>query len=445
MGKLDDQSAIINMRQIINDIAYKMKDPKWVKDIACADSNRNAEGRNPWESCSLSQGYPGIILFYSKLDLLYPDEGWDAVTHDYLMALHKEMGINRLDDVSLYSGLTGIAFAVMHASRGGQRYTGFLQELNSLAFERIKQFLREGFETFGEVKGTSPFWYDPMSGLSGLAVYLRELRMGETAQCLYKEVMDNLVRLTKEINIDGKKVPGWYIPRQYQFNQDYQTMYPNGNFNCGMSHGIAGPLAVLAGASLEGFEVKGQREAIWDISQWLLSKKRVREEDISWPDIISFEHEVFGETNSNVEFPDAWCYGMPGIAYSLYLAGKVLNEKGLIRETVDAYTSIMKKELTDTSVSGFSFCHGVSGNMHILHKMIRKEEEYFSLYKERLNEYANLLIDRYNPDTPFGFIDYENKELQKPGLLEGSAGICLSILEFIHGADLKWDSPFLLF
>ncbi len=50
MGKLDDQSTIINMGQIINDVAYKMKDSKWVRDTACADSNRNAEGKNPWET-----------------------------------------------------------------------------------------------------------------------------------------------------------------------------------------------------------------------------------------------------------------------------------------------------------------------------------------------------------------------------------------------------------
>lgn len=112
---------------------------------------------------------------------------------------------------------------------------------------------------------------------------------------------------------------------------------------------------------------------------------------------------------------------------------------------MEAYTSLIAKELKETSVSGLSFCHGVSGNMHILHKMVRKEEEHFSIYKEKLNDYANKIIDSYNPEAPFGYTDAENKMLHKPGLLEGSAGICLSMLELIHGADLKWDSPFLLF
>lgn len=445
MINLEGSSTIMNMKQIVHDIAYKLKDPAQVKAAACAASNRNSEGRNPWDSCSLSQGYPGLILFYSKMDMLYPEEGWDEVIHDYLMALHEEMNGNSLDDVSLYSGLTGIAYAVLQASRGGTRYSGFLQQLNSLAFKRIEQFLREGSETFSEAKGVSPFWYDPMSGLSGLAVYLRELPENETAQWLYKELMKNQVRLADEISIDGEVVPGWYIPRHYQFNQDYQTMYPNGSFNSGMSHGIAGTLACLAQASLDGYEAKGQKEAIWEISQWLVNKKRVKGESISWPDILSFEHEVFGQPNYNEDHPDAWCYGLPGIAYSLYLAGRALNEKSLIREALEAYTSLIAKELKETSVSGLSFCHGVSGNMHILHKMVRKEEEHFSIYKEKLNDYANKLIDSYNPEAPFGYTDAENKMLHKPGLLEGSAGICLSMLELIHGADLKWDSPFLLF
>lgn len=440
-----EKSIMINLEQIITEIAYKMKDPRQVRDIVCAESNRNAEGRNPWDSCSLSQGYPGIILFYSKLDRIYQHEGWDAVIQDYLEVLLEDIRSKTLDDVSLYSGLTGIAFAITQASKVGQRYTGFLKQLNSLVFERIELLLNEGLEAFREVKGISPLWYDPMSGLSGLAVYLRELREDEVALRLYKKVMETLVHITKEIHVDGKKVPGWYIPRQYQFNQEYQMMYPNGNFNCGMSHGIAGPLATLARASLEGYEVKGQKEAIWDISQWLLSKKRVKKGGIAWPDIISFEHEVFGKPNYHEEFPDAWCYGLPGTAYSLYLAGKALNEKEIIRESVDAFSSMIKKKVSDTNVSGLSFCHGVSGNMHILHKMIRNEEKNLSLYKERLNEYAHKLIAGYNPDTAFGFTDYEHKIMHKPGLLEGSAGICLSILEFIHGADLKWDTPFLLF
>lgn len=440
-----EQSTIERMEQIVNEVAFKMIDPKWVKDIACSDSNRNTEGQNPWDSCSLSQGYPGIILLYSKLDLLYPEAGWDGVTHEYLTALHREMESNSLEDISLFSGLTGISFSVMQASREGQRYTGFLQQLNSLTFERIEQFLTEGFEIFRESKGTSPFWYDPMSGLTGLAVYLREIREDKTALILYKEVIKSLVKLTQEININGKKVPGWYIPKQYQFNHNYQAMYPRGNFNCGMSHGIAGPLAVLANASLDGLKIEGHREAIWDISDWLLSKKRIKEEGISWPDIISFENEVFGEPNINEDFPDAWCYGLPGIAYSLYLAGKALNEKVLVMEAIEAYASILRKDLKNTRASGGSFCHGVSGNMHILHKMLRKEGAHLHPYKSRINQYINTLIDSYSPENPFGFTDNENKILHKPGLLEGSAGICLTLLEVIYSVDLKWDRPFLLF
>ena len=40
----------------------------------------------------------------------------------------------------------------------------------------------------------------------------------------------------------------------------------------GLSHGVAGPLALLALAAREGIEVAGQREAVAELGGWLVRK-----------------------------------------------------------------------------------------------------------------------------------------------------------------------------
>ena len=96
-----------------------------------------------------------------------------------------------------------------------------------------------------------------------------------------------------------------------------------------------------------------------------------------------------------------------------------------------------------------TFCHGYAGLYQVLNSVeMLLQKEFFSLEKELLK---NKIIDFYNPDYIYGFknMELDNKmEKIKPydvcGLLEGTTGVCLSLLEGEKKSDNLWKKAFLL-
>ncbi|MDC7784001.1 lanthionine synthetase C family protein, partial [Priestia megaterium] len=405
--------------------------------------NKNSKNYIPWDDLTLSNGYPGLILMYSQLDLVFPEKGWDYVTYDYLLALQERMKINKLDDISLFGGLTGIAYAVSQANRAENRYSAYIENLDEILRNQTKIFLDNSkkFMIQNTRLGTVPSWYDVMSGITGLGVYFLTKPNYFYNELL--EILNCLIELSKPIMVKGFKVPGWYVPPEYQFNDEYRKHYPNGNFNCGLAHGIAGPLAFLSFCLEKEIIVKGQKEAITYMTEWLINKRRESNREMAWPSIISFEQETEDKKNKHEILRNGWCYGLPGVSFALYVAGKALNFRELTKESISSYKSLKNSYITNLpNTSGF--CHGIAGNIHMLDNMIKNEkEELGELYGE-INTLSQLLINSYSRNLPFGFVDVAEGSLHKPGLLEGSAGICLSILSLIHDNKLEWDKMFLM-
>ena len=55
-------------------------------------------------------------------------------------------------------------------------------------------------------------------------------------------MLSALVALTAEE--DG--LPGWYTPAWAIADDTLAVIYPDGRLNCGLAHGIPGPLALMA-------------------------------------------------------------------------------------------------------------------------------------------------------------------------------------------------------
>ena len=71
-----------------------------------------------------------------------------------------------------------------------------------------------------------------------------------------------------------------------------EKMNPIGYFNCGLSHGIPGPLALLSVAYKEGVIVEGQKEAIEKIGSWLMSKVVISSQGKYFPTAISWDEQI---------------------------------------------------------------------------------------------------------------------------------------------------------
>ncbi len=85
--------------------------------------------------------------------------------------------------------------------------------------------------------------YDVISGLSGAGRYF--LSISENLEVLkrLKLILEYCISLVKPVQIMEETVLGWYIAPKNLFTNEDRRKYPKGSFNCGLAHGIVGPLA----------------------------------------------------------------------------------------------------------------------------------------------------------------------------------------------------------
>lgn len=433
--------------EVVYIIADRLRDPVKIKSVVLQKSNVSSIGKvHPWDDLSLSHGFPATVLLYAELDRIEPDAGWDQIAHQHMIYIQHALENKGFSDLSLFTGLTGVAFAAWSASHGGKRYIRFLNEINKYIAKELDQQLFYRRRRREESYGTSATWYDVISGITGIGRYLLIQRENPQLGDLLIKVLKELIFITRPIQINGVEVPGWYLPQEVQFLEKDKKAYPNGNFNIGLAHGISGPLALLSLSKINGVEVDGQKEAIQVIVDWLLKWKQQDDQGFFWFDRVSWEEEVDKQSIPHRR-REAWCYGTPGVARAIYLAGKALGNVTLKKIALESYRAVFRRSEATWNIDAPTFCHGTAGMLEMARQMDLDEKE--SGLKRHLDYLFYRQLRDFNPEFPFGYRDLEPlpigyRGLDKVGLLEGAVGIALTLLSYSRRERSGWSRAFLL-
>lgn len=134
-----------------------------------------------------------------------------------------------------------------------------------------------------------------------------------------------------------------------------------GSINTGMAHGVAGILASLNFAS-GPLHSRSVLTAIRVLSDWLRTHARPEKGVTSWPPGVL---SSFLDTPAAI-IRKAWCYGNPGISWTLWKAGVTLTDTELKEFAVSAFSSycrIIPEELKAVTPDsdGLAICHGLAG------------------------------------------------------------------------------------
>lgn len=416
---------------LVKKIAHRLRDFEWVKKTVLDEKNTDKELMFPfrwWGDLDLSSGYPALVLLFAELDLLYPDEKWDEAAHGVVLKIKEKLEEELPNRMSIFGGLSGICFALHRASRKRTRYQKLISALDQILLEHVNADYLEPLERSSPVP---VHLYETIQGLSGIGSYLLYLPMFKDT---VKEICIGLSRMSEDLSVGVK---GWYVPCEFLLTEKDRVAFPKGIYNLGLSHGITGVLAFLSIARLNGVEV--QKEAIHTFATWILSTRRGH---YFWPDKIPFEGE-----DLRVRSLDAWCYGTAGVARTLYLAGRALEDKQLQETALESFESIFSRTQEEWNLPGPTFCHGIAGLLTITHLMADDTGSSFLVEKSRFLE--EILLGYYNESYPFGFRDYQfckggrYAQIDKAGLLEGVVGILLSLLS-TNSPARNWMSPFLI-
>lgn len=430
------------------DVAERLRKPEQCEAAAAIACEQTAFPRSThWIPYTISQGYAGLAVLWSYLDSCFADEGWDVTGREHLELAVRGAEAAGQPPVGLFSGLTGLAFAAWQLSRQGTRYRRLLARLDeAICPEAVS--LADSIRV--QHNGITIGDFDVISGLSGVGAYLLCRRDQPGPALALSAAINALVDLAS----DESAVPRWHTPADLLWDQEMKAAYPEGNLNCGLAHGIPGPLAFLSQALRTGLMVPGLPAAIARIADWLCANRCDDGWGINWPNAISLERVndlsggqlLTGNSRSSPDGPSrcAWCYGSPGIARALWLAGEALDRDDYRSLAVSAMEDVFRRPVKVRRIESPTFCHGVAGLLEIALRFANETGR--SVFVEQSRTLVQQLLDSYQPQSLLGFrnIEIADHEIDQPGLLDGAPGVALVLLAAATSAKPTWDRLFLL-
>jgi hypothetical protein len=422
---------------VAREVAARLRDRERIEAATAAAARQSAFPQTAyWEPHGVAQGDAGLALMCSYLDACFPGEGWDATAHRYLTLAAQGAEHSGYLAPGIFGGLSGLAFAAWSLSRNGNRYQRLLRGVE-------EPLLPQAVALAGALSqpkdGVSVGQFDVISGLSGVGAYLLCRRDNEEVAAALRAVLGSLVASTGEE--DG--VPYWYTPAHLMGDETMVRLYPNGHLNCGLAHGIPGPLALMALAVRSGVEVEGLKEAIDGVAVWL-DQNRVEDAwGVNWPTAVPLT-PAGAPSSSEGPTRSAWCYGSPGVARALWLAGEALDDPGYRELAVEAMEAVYRRPVWERHIDSPTFCHGVAGLLQITLRFAN--DTGLPSFTEAAETLSEQLLSLYDPDSLLGYCSLEpgGQRVDRPGLLDGAPGVMLVLLAAATEVEPIWDRLFLL-
>lgn len=442
---------IKNLENVIHQGIAKLADVSFIEQYKSA---QNTPTFLRWLPYSLSHGLPGLLVLFShSRGWLSENQRQEVIEHlIWRIYFHVE---NNTPNLSLFNGLTGIAFSLYLVSKGTNKYETILLKLDNIISNHLDELLRTDSQV--ELLQLRPAFFDVITGITGIGQYL----LMRIVQGGRKELISDLLKIVRkiqEIHQFKQARYSWWISAQNQFSLKEQHQYPHGNYNLGLAHGVLGPFSLFNSSFEAGYLVDGHRETLSSMSRYL-NHFIVwdSEEKPYWPprrtaqaggQLAAFIDPIWHNR-------DGWCYGNASCGYLLRKMSINLQDEEIGKISLDLIRgSLSHKLVFDTS----SFCHGLAGHLQILlslFPLVREEEPaLINSFLFNIKEVAYLILNSYSDDNLFGFKDTEyyfgiKYILDEPGLLTGTAGILcvlINIWQLLtnHPLHQEWSAVFLL-
>jgi hypothetical protein len=321
---------------------------------------------------------------------------------------------------SLYSGFTGIAWAV-------ELVDGLLGTDGEDRNGDIDEALRRLLQRYPE---DAP--YDLIDGLTGLGVYAlaRWPRPG-AAQCVLG-VVEQLARRARP-DRDGVF---WWTPPSWRGRRPEWS--GPGGVDLGVAHGVAGVIPFLARVYGLGLAQQTVRPLLDGAVRWLLAHMVDTPFGPTVPYFVA-DGVVPGPARS------AWCYGDPGVAAALLLAARDAGEPAWTAAATGLAVRAAARPPGQAGVVDAGLCHGSAGLAHLFNRMYQMTAEpaladAARFWVERTLELCSVMA----PGQGVTRTEAARPAWKGPGLLEGAAGVALALEAAGTTVEPVWDQMLLV-
>ncbi|MFI1767595.1 lanthionine synthetase C family protein [Streptomyces sp. NPDC020800] len=412
-----------------------------VAEIAARAAAWSAPAGTP---IGLAAGTSGTALLL--VELSRADPALRPAAHAWLAAAARAIGsAPGSERHGLHDGLAGLAFAVKAAVRAPGDYATVRAQLDGFLRDRLARLLDlERVRLAQRTEAVPRERFDVVNGATGLARYFLADPVDPEP---VRAVLRYLIALTEPIRRNGCTLPGWTVTAWPGREADGDLI------DLGLAHGVAGPLALLSLCWAKGIRVPGQDAAIRRIADWLTDRVRTDGAGPYWPSVYPAAAELAKGPSAPPPPRPSWCYGTPGVARAVQLAGAALGEGEWVRTAAEALRAVYRRpgalaELTDPGL-----CHGVAGLAHLTRVVAA------DLADPEMARHADALTDglraRFDAATAFGYPTSAPPEpsarpepsapsasQDTPTFLEGAAGVALALHR--PGTPPLWDAVLLV-
>jgi lantibiotic biosynthesis protein len=290
-------------------------------------------------------------------------------------------------------------------------------------FIDIKSNINENFnawaQAFIDIKN-----YDFLHGLIGL------LYAGNYCEVFNKNAV---VQFTNKMLQDLQLAGNTHYFRDW--NNDIEKEKSSAEkINLGLAHGL--PSAIIALVNLSQLDNRYATIAT-SIANFIYENKREIE------GISLYSDALLDKKQKTYNSRLAWCYGDLGIALSFWQLGKKLNTKKFKDEAIRIMKhSASRRDVKENAVNDCGLCHGSAGIAHIYRRFWWETQE--PLFKETADFWTAKTIEMAIHENGLaGYTIYratkDREETINCGLLEGIAGIGLSLLAALQEEPSNWD------
>jgi hypothetical protein len=419
------------------DVAGRLRDLACVAAALAAAADQTAFPESiHWEPYGVAQGDAGLAVLCGYLDACFPDQGWDVTGHELLAGGVLAAGWSGQIPPGIFGGTSGLAFAAWSLSRNGTRYRRLLASLEDSLASQAVQLSRT---LVRQDTGVAVSHFDLISGLTGIGAYMLCRREQPGIQEALDALLGSLIALTRP----RSGIPRWYTPPGFMLDESMARRYPYGNLNCGLAHGIPGPLALMALAYQTEITVPGLAEAIGCIANWLITNRADDGWGINWPTAVPVNGSERPCTTCEPS-RSAWCYGSPGVARALWLAGQALGDTDLHRLAIEAMEAVFRRPIPERRIDSPTFCHGIAGLLQITLRFAI--DTGLPVFFRAAQTLTDQLLRMYDPDRLLGFPSVEpgGNRVDQAGLLDGAPGVVMTLLAAGTGVNPSWDRLFML-
>jgi hypothetical protein len=196
----------------------------------------------------------------------------------------------------------------------------------------------------------------------------------------------------------------------------------------------------------QGISVPGQDEAIAQAASWLAEHRADDGWGVNWPFAVPLRADGLPDFPRAAQTPSraAWCYGAPGVARALWLAGVALDRPDWRELAARAMEAIYRRPVEARRIDSPTFCHGIAGLLHVTLRFAN--DTGLPVFAKAATDLTESILAAHEPDTLLGYRNLEpgGARIDQAGLLDGSPGVILSLLAASSYTEPTWDRAFLL-